>query len=120
MKEVYYSSAGEEPAGKKMKTDNTDDYKKLISLMVGCHYAYFQPQNLISFQSKSDKNVETLIRLVGGATLNDPAEFPGGEVPLADLQNIPLGDIKRKGSKLKFQYEFVNNYYPAKQNKSIN
>ena len=112
MKEVR-SSDDEEPASKKKKPDYTDDYKKLISLMVGCQYVSFQPQNSISFQSKSDKNVETLTRLVGGATMNDPAEFPGGPVPLTELQNKPLGDIKRKGAKQKFQYERGNNC-PAK------
>ena len=115
MKEVR-SSDDEEPASKKKKPDYTNDYKKLISLMVGCQYVSFQPQTSeISFQSKSDKNVETLTRLVGGATLNDPAEFPGGPVPLTELQNKPLGDIRRKGAKQKFQYERGNNHnWPAK------
>ena len=117
MKEVRISD-DEEPAGKKMKTDDTEDYKKLISLMVGCYYVSFQPQNSISFQSKSDKNVETLTRMVGGATLSDPAEFPGAPIPMADLQNIPLGDIKRKGAKQKIQYKLGNNY-PAKQNTNL-
>ena len=114
MMKEFSSSDDNEPHSKKKKPDYTDDYKKLISLLVGCQYVSFQPQTSeISFQSKSDKNVETLTRLVGGATLNDPAEFPVAPVPLTELQKIPLGDIKRKGAKQKFQYERDNNC-PAK------
>ena len=101
MKKVRSSVDEEPPSKKKKKPDFTDDYKKLVSLMVGCQYVSFQPQTLISFKSKSDKNVETLTRLVRGATLNDQAVpvLPCAPVPMKELQNKPLGDIRRNGSK---------------------
>ena len=95
------SSADEEPASKKTKTDYTDDYKKLISLMVGCHYVSFQPQTSeISFQSKSEKIKETTERIIGPAvTSTAPIELPGHPVRFPDLPAKPLGDIARKESK---------------------
>ena len=94
------SSDCNEPPSKKEKLDNTDDYKKLISLMVGCHYVSFQPQTSeISFQSKSEKIKETTERIIGPAETTAPTELPGHPVRFPDLPGKPLGDIARKESK---------------------
>ena len=100
MKEVR-SSDDQEPGSKKKKQDYTDDYKKLISLMVGCQYVSFLPQTSeITFQSKSEKTKETMKRLIGSATtLTTPAELPDKCVRLSDLRDDPAGDVKRKESK---------------------
>ena len=60
------NSDDEEPQRKKKKPDYSDDYKKLISLMVGSYYVSFQPQTSeISFQSNSEKIKETTKRVTG-------------------------------------------------------
>ena len=111
MKEVH--SSDDEPAIKKRSTDYTDDYKRLISLMVGCQFVSFQPQTSgISFQSKSEKTKETMKRLAGSSkTLTAPLGLPNEPVTLSDLQNNPAGDIKRKKSKFRiifYQYTTAN------------
>ena len=97
----FSSSDDNEPHSKKKKPDYTDDYKKLISLMVGCQYVSFQLQTSeISFQSKSKKTKENTTRIIGSATtLTAPAELPDKLVRLSDLPGNPAGDIKRKESK---------------------
>ena len=109
MKEICCNNDAQ-PVKKKMKPDYTDDYKKLISLMVGCQYVSFHTQTWVSFQSKSDrnskKNVETLNKILNEATQVE--EFPDKPVELGELPNKPLGDIKRKGSKL--TYQLARNY----------
>ena len=95
------NSDDEEPHRKKKKPDYLDDYKKMISLMVGSHYVSFQPQTSeISFQSKSEKIHETTKR-VTGPTQSSAAqtEFPDEPVRLSDLPGKPAGDIRRKESK---------------------
>ena len=100
MREVS-SSSDEEPHSKKKKVDNSDDYKKLISLMVGSHYVSFQPQTSeISFQSNSEKIHETTERVTGPTqTSAAPTKFPDESVRLSDLPGKPAGDIRRKESK---------------------
>lgn len=97
-------------------TDYTDDYKKLISLMVGCHYVFFDDtvddnETIANFPSKSDrdskKTSETTERMVSGATLMDDGELPDKRVTYMELRppkatglgGKALGHIKRKGSK---------------------
>ena len=94
-------SDDEEPHRKKKKSDYSDDYKKLISLMVGSHYVSFQPQTSeISFQSNSEKIKETTERVTGPTqTSAAPTEFPDEPVRLSDLPGKPAGDIRRKESK---------------------
>ena len=100
MREVS-SSSDEEPHSKKKKVDNSADYKKLISLMVGSQYVSFQPQTSeISFQSNSEKIKETTKRVTGPtAPTAAPTEFPDEPVTLSDLPGKPAGDIRRKESK---------------------
>ena len=100
MREVS-SSPDKEPHSKKKKVDNSDDYKKLISLMVGTPYVSFQPQTSeISFQSNSEKIKETTKRVTGPtAPTAAPTEFPDEPVTLSDLPGKPAGDIRRKESK---------------------
>ena len=96
MREVS-SSPDKEPHSKKKKVDNSDDYKKLISLMVGTPYVSFQPQTSeISFQSNSEKIKETTERVTGPT---QTTEFPDEPVTLSDLPGKPAGDIRRKESK---------------------
>ena len=93
MREVS-SSSDEEPHSKKKKVDNSADYKKLISLMVGSQYVSFQPQTSeISFQSNSEKIKETTERVTGPT---QTTEFPDEPVTLSDLPGKPAGDIRRK------------------------
>ena len=85
-------------------TDNTDDYKRLISLLVGSQYVSFNPQTKDrSFQSKSDRNLEKngecSNKISSGATQTVQTEFPDQPVTLGDLSKKKLGHIKRKGSK---------------------
>ena len=100
MREVS-SSPDKEPHSKKKKVDYSDDYKKLISLMVGSQYVSFQPQTSeISFQSNSEKIKETTERVTGPTqTSAAPTEFPDEPVRLSDLPGKPAGDIRRKESK---------------------
>ena len=91
------NSDDEEPHRKKKKPDYTDDYKRLISLMMGSHYVSFQSQTSeISFQSNSEKIKETTKRVTGPTA---PTEFPDEPVTLSDLPGKPAGDIRRKESK---------------------
>ena len=101
MREVFISSSHEECSSKKKKVDYSDDYKKLISLMVGTPYVSFQPQTSeISFQSNSEKIKETTKRVTGPtAPTAAPTEFPDEPVTLSDLPGKPAGDIRRKESK---------------------
>ena len=100
MREVS-SSPDKEPLSKKKKVDYSDDYKKLISLMVGTHHVSFQPQTSeISFQSNSEKIKETTERVTGPTqTSAAPTKFPDEPVTLSDLPGKPAGDIRRKESK---------------------
>ena len=100
MREVFISSH-EESCCKKKKVNYSDDYKKLISLMMGSHYVSFQPQTTeISFQSNSEKIKQTTERVTGPTqTSAAPIKFPDESVRLSDLPGKPAGDIRRKESK---------------------
>ena len=80
----------DDPDRKKIKLDHTDDYKKLISLLLGSLYVSFQSQTF----SNSDHIKK---RLVGEASQVDTAEFPDQPVQFPELKSKALGDIKRKG-----------------------
>ena len=100
-------SDDEEPNNKKLKMmDYTDDYKKLISLMVGCQYVSFQSQTSeIIFKSKSEKIKETTLKVTGPVqTSPAPIKLPDECVKLQDLPGKPLGDIRRKESKSNIKY----------------
>ena len=100
-------SDDEEPNNKKLKMlDYTDDYKKLISLMVGCQYVSFQAQTSeIIFKSKSEKIKETTLKVTGPVqTSPAPIKLPDKCVKLQDLPGKPLGDIRRKESKSNIKY----------------
>ena len=84
----------DDPDSKKIKLDHTDDYKKLISLLLGSLYVSFQSQTF----SNSDHIKKTSKRLTGGASQVDRAEFPDQPVQFTELKSKALGDIKRKGS----------------------
>ena len=95
---TYVSSSDDkETRSKKKKVDYSDDYKKLISLMVGSQYVSFQPQTSeISFRSKSEKMKEITGRVTGPTqTSTQPTEFPDESARLPDLPGKPLGDIRR-------------------------
>ena len=99
-------SYDEEPRSKKEKVDNSDDYKKLISLLVGCQYVSFLPQTSeLRFKCKSEKVKETTERVAGTSqTSAGPTEFPVEPVRLSDLPGKPAGDIRRKESNLNIEY----------------
>ena len=91
----------DDPDSKKIKLDNTDDYKKLISLLLGSLY--------VSFQSQTFRGSEkTFERLIGKTSQINPtgedsqvasaAAFPDQPVQFPELKSKPLGDIKRKES----------------------
>ena len=84
----------DDPDSKKIKLDLTDDYKKLISLLLGSLYVSFQSQTF----SNSDHIKTTSKRLMGGASQVDVAEFPEQTVLFPELKSKALGDIKRNGS----------------------
>ena len=93
LKEVFNKNE-DDPDSKKIKLDLTDDYKKLISLLLGSLYVNFQSQTFIN----SDHIKKTSKRLTGGASQVDRAEFPDQLVQFTELKSRALGDIKRKGS----------------------
>ena len=94
MREVSCSDDEEPPSKKKKMVDNSDEYKKLISLMVGSQYASFQSQTPeIFFQSASEDMKKTTKRIIGLASTS--SEFPDQRVKFPDLPGKPLGDIRR-------------------------
>ena len=86
----------DDPDRKKIKLDLTDDYKKLISLLLGSLYVSFQSQTL----TNSGKTFERLIGKgsSGEASKAVAAAFPNLPVQFPELKFKPLGDIKRKES----------------------
>ena len=107
------NSDDEEPHRKKKKPDYSDDYKKMISLMVGSHYVSFQPQTSeISFQSKSEKIRQTTQRLIGlEETSTAKKELPEEIVTLSDLPGEPAGDIKRKDYQIFILFQWQQNNF---------
>ena len=84
-----------------IKLDHSnDDYKKLISLLLGSLYVSFQSQTL----TYSGKTFERLIgkapenKSTGEASQAAAATFPNVPVQFPELKSKPLGDIKRKES----------------------
>ena len=92
MREVSCSDDEEPPSKKKKMVDNSDEYKKLISLMVGSQYASFQSQE-ICFRRQSEDVKKTTKRIIGLASTS--SEFPDQRVKFPDLPGKPLGDIRR-------------------------
>ena len=89
MRELEYEVDHNKP-----KLDYKNDYKRLISLLLGSlHLFYDQSFN------RSDHVKETTNRLVRKASLSDPLELPEKIVQFEELKSKPLGDIKRKKSK---------------------
>ena len=86
-----FSKKGVDPDSKKIKLDHTEDYKKLISLLLGSLYVSFQSQTF----THSRKTFE---RLIGNASQASAAAFPDQPVQFLELKSKPLGDIKRKMS----------------------
>ena len=88
----------DDPDRKKIKLDLTDDYKKLISLLLGSLYVSFQSQTF----THSGKTFERLIgkasNPTGEASNAAAAAFPDQPVQFPELKSKPLGDIKRKVS----------------------
>ena len=86
----------DDPDRKKIKLDLTDDYKKLISLLLGSLYVSFQSQTL----TNSGKTFERLVgkKKTGEASEAVAATFPDQAVQFTELKSKPLGDIKRKES----------------------
>ena len=87
----------DDPDSKKTKLDHTDDYKKLISLLLGSLYVSFQSQTF----THSGKTFERLIGKASnptGKASEAAAAFPDQPVQFPDLKSKPLGDIKRKES----------------------
>ena len=87
----------DDPDSKKIKLDHTDDYKKLISLLLGSLYVSFQSQTF----THSGKTFERLIGKASnptGKASEAAAAFPDQPVQFPDLKSKPLGDIKRKES----------------------
>ena len=83
----------DDPYRKKIKLDHTDDYKRLISLLLGSLYVSFQSQTF----SAADHIKKTSKRLTGGASQVDAAEFSDQPVRFTELKSKFLGDIKRNG-----------------------
>ena len=96
LKEVS-SKNEDDPDRKKIKLDLTDDYKKLISLLLGSLYVSFQSQTF----THSGKTFE---RLIGKASQASAAVFPDQPVQFPELKSKPLGDIKRKESLQLWQF----------------
>ena len=94
MKRKVSSKNENDPDSQRLNLDHTDDYKKLISLLLGSLYVNFQSQTF----SNSDHIKKTFKRLTGGASQVDRAEFPDQPVQFTELKSKALGDIKRKGS----------------------
>ena len=92
LREVF-SKNEDDPESMKIKLDLTDDYKKLISLLLGSLYVSFQSQTF----STIDHIKKTSKRLTGGASQVDAAEFPDQPVQFPELKSKSLGDIKRNG-----------------------
>ena len=91
LKTVLQQNVEESPQSRKL--DYTEDYKKLISLLLGSLYVSFQSQTF----SKSENIRELSKRLTEGASLLDKIEFPNKPVQFSDLKSKALGDITRKG-----------------------
>ena len=88
-----FSINEDDPDCKRIKLDNTADYKKLISLLLGSLYVNFQSQTF----SNSDHIKKTFKRLTGEAS-QAAAALPDQPVQFPELKSKPLGDIKRKES----------------------
>ena len=91
LREVFSKRCVDDPESMKIKLDHTDDYKKLISLLLGSLYVSFQSQTL----TNSGKTFE---RLIGKGSTGEAAAFPNLPVQFPELKSKPLGDIKRKES----------------------
>ena len=96
----------DDPDRKKIKLDLTDDYKKLISLLLGSLYVSFQSQTF----THSGKTFERIIgkkpmkKSTGEASQAAAAAFPDQPVQFPELKSKPLGDIKRKESLQLWQF----------------
>ena len=91
------SKNDDDPNSKKLKLDPIDDYKKLISLLLGSLYVSFQSQTF----THSGKTFERLIGKASnptGKASEAAAAFPDQPVQFLELKSKPLGDIKRKES----------------------
>ena len=87
MRELEYEIDQNKP-----KLDTKNDYKRLISLLLGSLHLFYHDQSF----NRSHHVKETTNRLVNKASLSDPLELPEKIVQFEELKSKPLGDIKRK------------------------
>ena len=89
----------EESRNERLRPDYREDYKRLISLLLGSLHLSYQSQS----RSRSKSVEETSRRLTKGAKLSVPADLPDC-VQFGGFQS--LGDIKRILSKQNKLYPF--------------
>ena len=100
----------------KPKLETKNDYKRLISLLLGGLHLFYHDQSF----NRSDHVKETTNRLIRKASLSDRLELPEKIVKFDELKSKPLGDIKRKKSKQRLFQGFYRLFRRDTASKSMN